>query len=86
MEQKMKYKKGDKVFFVKIPNKIYSWILKENIVYEIESFAFDPLTCLDRIKVKHTNNCTTCWFEEEDFISIKELRKQKINKINKYEE
>ena len=83
----MHYNIGDKVIFIKTPGKKYSHKLIHNEIYEI----YDISGTTEDYKKKwygvlDKRGIVTTWFEYDDFITLKESRKQKIIKINKYNE
>jgi len=83
----MKYKIGDKVIYIGIPNNKHSWELNMLETYEIEKVIFDTgLNTNDNYNIYysviHKDNIVTCWYLEENFISIVKARKIKLEKIN----
>ena len=86
----MKYKIGDKVIFKAQTDKVYAWKLDNYKEYIIVNKAFS-----DENSTDYKPNTTyygvsdrkgtqgTCWFEAEDFITLKKYRKQKLQKIIK---
>ena len=86
----MKYKIGDKVVFKAQSHKQYAWKLNDYEVYEIRCTAFSNENGTDYkpntlyYGVKDKKGTETCWFEYDDFISLKKYRKQKLQKIIKH--
>ena len=84
----MKYKKGDKVIFIKKSSKEDSWRLNNYEEYEITNIAHNVSSTSYNIiegyyyGVKHKDDSETTWYEENDFITIQEYRKLKLNKLN----
>lgn len=85
----MKYKIGNKVIFKSQPYKEYAWKLNDFEEYTISNRAFDINKTFDIKSIKNyyevadKNGNKTCWFEEDDFLTLREYRKLKIKKINK---
>jgi hypothetical protein len=79
----MKYKKGDKVVFVKNPHELYGWILINYQPYEIDKYWIDINGIIgDKNSVYYiVNGDIYSWYHESNFISIKESRKLKLNKL-----
>lgn len=75
----MKYKIGDKVIFIKESYEEDSWKLINYNLYQI-SRVFTYINTL--YAVKNNKGKETAWYNERDFISLKEYRKQKLKKIN----
>lgn len=79
----MKYKIGDTVIFISKPDKYHSWELENYKKYTIVNRAFykyDPDTY--HYAVDNNNGTQTSWYDEEDFITLKEFRKIKLEKLN----
>ena len=70
----IKYKIGDKIVFIGNPVG-YPWNLNKYEQYEIINKAFDKTG-------KGFYGVIDTWYAEEDFISIKELRREKLAKLN----
>jgi hypothetical protein len=77
----MKYKIGDKVVFFKKSYKEDAWPLNDYEEYTINNRAFDKMGIM-YYGVKHKNGAETTWYDEKDFIGLKEYRKKKLEKIN----
>ena len=76
----MKYKIGDKVVFIKKPSsKEDAWPLIDYEEYIITVHAFKYTHYYG---VKHKNGSETTWYDEQDFIGLKEIRKLKLERIN----
>lgn len=76
----MKYKIGDKVIFFKNSTKIDAWPLINYEEYEIINRAFNDFgTAFYGVKDKKGQEST--WYLEKDFLSLKEVRRLKINKL-----
>ena len=78
----MKYKIGDKVVFIKKSHKEYACPLNDYEEYIINNRAFDKMGIDMYYGVKHKNGTETTWYDENDFIGLKEYRKKKLEKIN----
>ena len=83
----MRFKKGDKVFFIGDDELKYAWKLDKNEEYEICDMAYKDEHFIEfRYGVKPTNKNTTwttsTWYNEEDFITLKEYRKLKLQKLH----
>ena len=86
----MKYKIGEKVVFLKKSHKEDSWPLNiyEEYIITVHSYSGDEeynhhyTPRINYYGVKHKNNSETTWYDEIDFIGIKEYRKIKLKKIN----
>ena len=78
----MKFRKGDKVFFIG-DNSKYSWKLNKYEEYEICGMSYKNDQFVEfYYGVKNKKGTETTWYEEEDFITIKQLRKLKLDKLN----
>jgi len=82
----MQFKKGDKVFYIGGDDFKYAWKLNKNEEYEICDMAYKDIKCSEfRYGVKPTNKnatwATSTWYNEEDFITLKEYRKLKLLKL-----
>jgi len=81
----MKFKTGDKVIFTGF-NGDYSWKLERYRIYTIDNCAFDnrtfPIPNPSQMFYSVTDDKGTHWYKEEDFISLVESRKLKLDKIN----
>lgn len=78
----MKYKIGDKVIFLKRSSKIDAWSLNNYEEYEIVNRAFDKTGINVYYGVKDRIGQESTWYIEEDFLSLKEARKIKLDKLN----
>ena len=84
----MKYKIGEKVVFIKKSYKSDSWKLNNYEEYIITEHAFNKYYTDDYnaythyYGVRHKNGSETTWYDEMDFVSLKEYRKLKLKKIN----
>lgn len=78
----MKYQIGDTVIFITVPNMKYSWKLNDYDEYIINKIAYgsEPEQVVYGVKDKY--NTETTWFTEDTFVTLKEYRKIKLNKIN----
>ena len=78
----MQFKKGDKVFFIG-DNSKYAWKLNKYEEYEISDFAYDNDQFADfYYGVKHKDGTESTWYSENAFITIKQLRKEKLERLN----
>lgn len=90
------YKIGDKVFFIKQPNKSYAWLLNDYEEYTICNSSYELIDIIDGVKDVYKNvvikkygvknkkgNIETTWFDANDFITLKEYRKIKIKNLMK---
>ncbi len=92
----MKYKIGEKVIFLKKSSKEDGWPLNnyEEYIITESSYSGDrrypyhhdndytPNTYYYGVKSKEKYGSTSTWYEEQDFIGLKEYRKLKLEKIN----
>ena len=79
----MKYKIGDKVVFIKkASSKEDAWPLVDYEEYIITHRSSDINTCYG-VKSKEKYGDYSTWYEEQDFIGLKEYRKLKLERINK---
>ena len=89
----MKYKIGDKVIFIKKSSKEDAWPLKNYEEYIVSSKSYSgereepyhkkdytPNTYYYGVKCKNGSEST--WYDEIDFIGLKEYRKLKLERIN----
>ena len=78
----MKYKIGDKVIFV-TSDKEYAWPLNNYEKYEITLSAQSPDHNDKTVyyAVKNKKNIESTWYMEDNFITIQEYRKLKLNKL-----
>ena len=84
----MKYKIGDKVVFLKISHEEDAWPLNDYEEYIVvnksysgdEEYHYEPKT--HYYGVKHKDGTESTWYNEMDFIGLKEYRKLKLEKIN----
>lgn len=79
------FKTGEKVIFKNISNREYAWKLNDGEAYIIVNKGLDNQGILF-YGVENKNGVCTTWYLDEDFISIKKLRKQKLEKIKKITE
>jgi len=81
----MQYNIGDIVIFRETKGKKYRWKLNNNEIYQIYDIS-KPLLNISDDKIFYgvldKKGVVTTWFEYNDFITLKESRKQKIIKIN----
>lgn len=77
----MKYKIGDKVIFLKRSSKIDAWPLNNYEEYEIVNRAFDNSGTNVFYGVEDRKGQGSTWYLEEDFLSLIEARKIKLDKI-----
>lgn len=77
---------GDKVIFKHISNREYAWELNEGETYVIQNNALDNNGVMYYGIKKENNEQYSSWYLEEDFYSLKKLRKEKLQKINKKSE
>jgi hypothetical protein len=74
---------GDKVIYREsYREQEYSWKLINNDEYIVTNRAFDKMGIDSFIEVRHRNGTETTWYYEDDFITLKEFRKEKLKKIN----
>lgn len=81
----MKYKIGEEVVFIKKSSKIDAWPLNDYEKYIITDSSFRITGQNQEPKfygVKHKNGSESTWYDEIDFIKLKEYRKLKLEKIN----
>jgi len=80
----MKFHTGDKVYYMPKTNREYAWELKLLDEYIITNHAFDMRTNDNTmyVGVRNKKGIETTWYDENDFLSIYEYRKYKLNKIN----
>jgi hypothetical protein len=78
----MKYKIGEKVVFLKKYHEEDAWPLIDYEEYQISDKSFDSMGIEIFYGVKHKNGTRTTWYNEMDFIGLKEYRKLKLKKIN----
>ena len=84
----MKYKIGEKVIFLKKSYKNDSWKLNKYEEYVITEHSFNKYYTDDYnaythyYGVKQKNGSESTWYDEMDFIGLKEYRKLKLKKIN----
>lgn len=75
-----KNKIGDKVIY--IGDKIqYMWKLEHGETYVISGFALDVKGGL-MYSLTHKDGSKSSWYSKDDFISLSEYRKVKLEKIN----
>lgn len=79
----MKYKIGDSVIFKSQSHKDYSWKLNDFEEYTISNRAFDIKCVRVFYEVEDKYGTLTSWFEDDDFLTLKEYRKLKLKKIKK---
>jgi len=75
----MNFKINDKVIFIGNNDK-YTWKLTKFKIYTITNRAFYKYSDKIQYAVKN-DNCASCWYDETDFINLKEFRKLKLNNI-----
>jgi len=74
---------GDKVIFIDRLNHDYSWKLVKGETYIIYNVAFNtenPKKWFYGVKYINSNR-TQCWYNIEDFLTLKEYRKEKLRQI-----
>ena len=76
----MKYHIGDKVVFVNNSKTIYEWTITEYKFYKIYGYSNHISGVVYSVKFGTT---IQSWYRECDFMSLKEYRKLKIEKLNK---
>lgn len=76
------YEIGDKVIFIENLEKEHSWKLDNYELYTISRIAYDPYNKYQKIYgVRDYQGYTITWFDEDDFITLTEYRKLKLNKL-----
>jgi hypothetical protein len=75
----MGYKIGERVIFMSQPKKEYGWKLKDFEEYIICNRAFDEIEYYTVRNISGSEE--TSWFEEDDFLTLKEYRKLKLKKL-----
>jgi len=76
----MKFNVGDKVVFIHSTNTVYAWKLCKYYTYIILEKYFDNYNSSYYV-VKDSNGTESSWYNEKDFVSLKEYRKMKLNKL-----
>lgn len=82
----MQYNIGDKVVFIKIPNKKYAWELNNYECYTVFDISKTRLGVpLNEQKLYYgvldCKGSVTTWYEYNDFIPLKKYRKEKLKKL-----
>lgn len=84
------FKKGDKVFFIG-DNSKYSWELNKYEEYEISTMSYrmeviphtnGQLQEVFYFGVKDKKGTETTWYDTDAFLTIKQLRKVKLEKLH----
>ena len=84
----MKYKIGERVVFIKKSNKENAWDLNNYEIYTISDYAYNNISNNDYVVNKNyygvwdKDGSESTWYDEIDFIGLKEYRKIKLEKIN----
>jgi len=76
----MKYHVGDNVVFINNSKNAYDWNITEYKIYKIYGYSIHKSQIVYSVKFGTT---IQSWYSECDFMSLKEYRKLKIEKINK---
>lgn len=77
----MKFKIGDKVVFIHNTNIAYAWKLCDYSTYIISDYAIDNYSTIHYSVDNLNNNTYSSWYNEKDFVTLKEYRKLKLNKL-----